>query len=104
MIYLKLQGNVGVKMLQTYRKNRILFQRRFFDKWRMQSKSSSAFEKLAKMLDQNLNKKKMESDKVTSEMKSKKEELVKASTHHKELQEKYRVIRKKIVEAEEALA
>ena len=85
MIYLKLQGNIGVKMLQTYRKNRILFQRRFFDKWRMQSKSSSAFEKLAKMLDQNLNKKKIENEKLSKEMKSKKEEIVKAGTHHKEL-------------------
>ena len=85
MIYLKLQGNIGVKMLQTYRKNRILFQRRFFDKWRMQSKSSSAFEKLAKMLDQNLNKKKIENEKLSKEMKSKKDEIVKAGTHHKEL-------------------
>ena len=51
----------------------------------MQSKSSSAFEKLAKMLDQNLNKKKIENEKLSTEMKSKTEEIVKAGTHHKEL-------------------
>ena len=51
----------------------------------MQSKSSSAFEKLAKILDQNLSKKRTENEKVNSEMKNKKEEIVKAGTHHKEL-------------------
>ena len=51
----------------------------------MQSKSSSAFEKLAKMLDQNLSKKRTENEKVNSEMKSKKEEILKVGTHHKEL-------------------
>ena len=81
MIYLKLQGNVGVRMLQTYRKNRILFQRRFFDKWRLQSKSSSTFEKLAKVLDQNLDKKKVENEKLSAEMISKKEELSKVANH-----------------------
>ena len=56
------------------------------------------------MLDQNLSKKRTENEKVNSEMKNKKEEIVKAGTHHKELLEKFRAIRKKIVEAEEALA
>ena len=47
----------------------------------MQSKSSSAFEKLAKVLDQNLDKKKIENEKVSSEMRSKKEELSKVANH-----------------------
>ena len=56
------------------------------------------------MIGQYLDKKKIESDKVANEMKNKKEELGKASSQHKELQERCRAIKKKIVEAEEALA
>ena len=56
------------------------------------------------MIGQYLDKKKIESDKVANEMKSKKEELGKVSSQHKELQERCRAIRKKIVETEEALA
>lgn len=91
-------------MLQTYRKRRILAQRRYFDRWRMQQKCGEVYEKFATMIGQYLDKKKIESDKVANEMKNKKEELSKASSQHKELHERCRAIKKKIVEAEEALA
>ena len=75
-----------------------------FDKWRMQTQSAGAFERLAKLLKQNLESKKVENEKVFAELQAKKDELVKANGEQKELQDKYRAIRRKIVEAEESLA
>ena len=56
------------------------------------------------MLKQNLETKKGENEKVSAELQAKKDELLKANGEHKELQDKYRAIRRKIVEAEETLA
>ena len=48
--------------------------------------------------------KKGENEKVAAELQAKKDDLLKANGEHKELQDKYRAIRRKIVEAEETLA
>ena len=66
MIYLQLQGNVGVRLLQAYQKSRVRSQRRLFDKWRMQAQAASVLERLAKVLKQSLESKKAESEKVVA--------------------------------------
>ena len=56
------------------------------------------------MLKKQLEAKKVENEKVFAELQAKKDDLVKANGEQKELQDKYRAIRRKIVEAEESLA
>lgn len=70
----------------------------------MQAQAASVFERLAKVLKQSLESKKAESEKVVAALQAKKDGLVKANGEQKELQDKYRAVRRKIVEAEEALA
>ena len=70
----------------------------------MQTKAAAVIERLAKVLKQDLASKNSENDKIFTELQAKKDDLVKANGEQKELQDKYRTIRKKIVEAEEKLA
>ena len=85
MTYLKLQGNVGVKLLQAYQKSRIRSQRKLFDKWRLHIQAASVQDRLAKVLKQHLEAKKAENDKVFAELQAKKDDLVKANGEQKEL-------------------